>query len=69
MYKFYSFIFYMGILTSLYSGIGLKFGMIDENLAGLYGILGIIGTGMGFAGRHYLYKKQQLNIQAKKKSK
>ena len=69
MFKFFSFIFYMGILTSLYSGIGLKFGLIDETLAGLYGILGILGTGMGFAGRHYLYKKQQLDAQAKKKSK
>jgi len=70
MYKFYSFIFFAGIATSLYSGIGLKFGFLDETVAGLYGILGLLGTGMGFAGRNYIYKKQQLDkaIRARKKA-
>ncbi|MBN2259428.1 MAG: hypothetical protein JW702_02725 [Clostridiales bacterium] len=69
MYKFYSLIFYMGILTSIYSGVGLKFGLLDEMMAGLYGILGLIGTGMGFAGRNYLYKKAQMEKQMKENEK
>ncbi|OPL09502.1 MAG: hypothetical protein AVO33_06825 [delta proteobacterium ML8_F1] len=67
MYKFYSFIFYAGIATSLYSGIGLKFGLLEETVAGLYGILGLVGTGLGFAGRNYIYKKQELEKQIKAK--
>ena len=59
----------MGILTSLYSGIGLRFALLDENVAALYGLLGLLGTGMGFAGRHYFFKKRQFEAKYKKKLK
>lgn len=71
MLKFYTMIFYMGILTSVFSGVGMKFNMLDPNTAGAYGLLGLFGTGLGYAGRHYLIRKKMIesgSYRARKKS-
>ena len=60
MEKFYNLIFYLGIFTSVYSGVGAKMGFLDQNTAALYGILGLIGTGLGYAGKYYFKRKRQV---------
>lgn len=60
MFKFYSTIFYLGIFTSIYGGVGMKLGFVESDLASLFAILGLIGTGMGYAGRYYFIRKYQI---------
>lgn len=60
MFKFYSMIFYLGIFTSIYGGVGLKLGFVESNLASLFAVMGLIGTGMGYAGRYYFIRKNQI---------
>ncbi len=70
MFKFYNLIFYLGIFTSIFSGVGLKLGFVDQNTAAMYGILGILGTGLGYAGKYYFNRKMQVeNVQYYKQMK
>jgi hypothetical protein len=60
MLKIFNLTFYVGIFTSVFSGAGLTLGIIDQNMAALYGVLGIIGTSIGYAGKYYLNRKLQM---------
>lgn len=56
MLKIFSYMFFFGVTMSIYSGVGLKTGMIDKNIAALFALFGLIFTGIGFAGRRYFLK-------------
>jgi hypothetical protein len=66
MSTFFSLIFYLGIFTSIYGGVGLKFGFVTQEIAALYGIMGLLGTGIGYAGRHYFIKMRRIEGMEKK---
>lgn len=60
MATFFNVIFYMGIFTSISSGVGVKLAFFDQTMAAMYGLMGLVGTGIGYAGRHYFRRKAQV---------